>query len=108
MSQTASSTGSRSGSGDVPASLTPIERGLVLDALLVAHLELSDEAEAILASALLSSPSAGQSPSGVCDYAREDGPSVLAADLLDSTEVPGLAIPDEVAAMLWPEWDDLL
>ena len=107
MSQTASPTGSRSGSGDVPASLTPIERGLVLDALLVAHPELSDVAEA-LASALLSSPSAGQSPSGVCDYAGEDAPSGLAADVLDSTAVPGLAIPDEVAAMLWPEWDDLL
>lgn len=59
MSQMASPQGSRSGSGDVLASLTPIERGLVLDALLVAHPELSDEAEA-LASGLLSSPSADQ------------------------------------------------
>lgn len=41
------------------ASLTPIERGFVLDALLEAHPELSDEAEA-LASGLLSSPSAEQ------------------------------------------------
>lgn len=186
MSQTASPQGSRSGSGDVLASLTPIERGVVLDALLVDHPELWDEAEA-LASGLLSSPSAEQiasevelaltgvpledlaarvgrvpgrgyvhetdaawelieealapfmadlgrrialgfgvaaatvavgivaglyrvrepAPGSVLAYAGEDAPSMLAAHVLDSAEVPGLVIPDEVAAMRWPEWDDL-
>jgi hypothetical protein len=171
----------------VLASLTPIERGLVLEALLVAHPELSDEAEA-LASGLLSSPSAEQvafevdlvltgipledlaaragrvpgrgyvhetdaawelieealapfladlerrialgfldaaatvavgivaglfrvrepSPGSVLAYAGEDAPSMLAADVLDSAAVPGLVIDDGVAAMWWPEWDDLL
>lgn len=75
MSQSASPQGSRSGSGDVLASLTPIEREPV--------------------------------PGSVLAYAGEDAPSMLAADVLDSTEVPGLAIPDEIAAMWWPEWDDL-
>lgn len=188
MSRKASPQDSRSESGDVLTSLTPIERGLVLDALLVAHPDLSDEAEA-LASGLLSSPSTEQvafevelaltgipledlaaragrvpgrgyvhetdaawelieealapfmadlrrrialgfgdaaatvavgivaglyrlrepAPGSVLAYAGEDAPIMLAADVLDSIEVPGWSVPDdEVAATWWPEWDDLL
>jgi hypothetical protein len=187
MSRKVSPTGSRSGSGNVLASLTLIERGVVLDALLVTHPELSNEAEA-LASGLLLSSSAEQvafevelavtgipledlaaragrvpgrgyvhetdaawglieealapfmadlgrrialgfgdaaatvavgivaglyrvrepAPGSVLAYAGEDAPSMLAAGVLDSAEVPGLAIDDGVAAMWWPEWDDLL
>src|SRR3546814_8807298 len=59
MSRKVSPPGSRSGSGNVLASLTLIERGVVLDALLVTHPELSNEAEA-LASGLLLSSSAEQ------------------------------------------------
>lgn len=64
------------------ASWTPIERNLVLDGLLVAHPELSDEAEAP-ASGLLSSPSAEQ-------------------------VAFGLVVNDGVAATWWSEWDVLL
>lgn len=32
---------------------------------------------------------------------------MLASDVLDSAEVPGLVIPDGVAGTWWPEWDDL-
>lgn len=43
-------------------------------------------------------------PGSVLAYAGEDAPSMLAVDVLDSAEVPGLVIP---GAMWWPEWDDL-
>lgn len=166
--------------------MTSTESGVVLAGLLVAHPELSQEAEA-LASGLLSSPSVGQiasevelalagvpledlgarvgrvpgrgyvhetdaawelieealapfladldrrvalgfleaaatvavglvaglyqvrepAPGSVLAYAGEDATSMLATDVLDRAEVPGLVIPDGVAAMWWPEWDDL-
>lgn len=46
-------------------------------------------------------------PGSVLAYAGADATSMLATDVLDRAEVPGLVIFHEVAAMWWPEWDDL-